>query len=196
MTNGSCSGHEELMMNGSSIGLLELSSIASGFAVADAMLKAGDVRLLLSRSICSGKYMVLIGGEAAAVGSAVEAGIRAAHGCLIDHVALANLHPEVLAAIGRQSPEPPSGALGVVESFNIAAMIAAADAAVKSSNVELRELRLAMALGGKAFALLTGDVASVQSAVDAAKRVLSDAGVLVNAVVIPRPHPDVWREVV
>lgn len=182
-------------MNGPSIGLLELSSIAAGFAVTDAMLKAGDVRLLLSRSICSGKYIVLIGGEAAAVGSAVAAGIQAAHGCLIDHVELANLHPEVLTAIGRQSPEAPRGALGVVESFNIAAMIAAADAAVKSSQVELRELRLAMALGGKAFALLTGDVASVQGAVDAAKRVLSEAGTLVNAVVIPRPHPDVWREV-
>lgn len=184
------------MMNGQSIGLLELSSVAAGFAVADVMLKAGDVRLLLSRSICSGKYMVLIGGEPAAVSSAVAAGIHAANGCLIDHVELAQLHPEVLLAIGRVSPDEATGALGVVESFNVAALIAAADAAVKSSSVVLRELRLAMALGGKAFALLTGDVASVQSAVDAAKRVLSETGVLVNAVVIARPHPDVFREVV
>ncbi len=50
-----------------SIGLIELSSVASGFEVADTMLKAGNVRLLLSRSICSGKYMVLIGGDTAAV---------------------------------------------------------------------------------------------------------------------------------
>lgn len=176
--------------------MLELSSVAAGFAVADAMLKAGDVRLLLSRSICSGKYMVLIGGETAAVGSAVEAGVHAANGCLIDHVEMANLHPEVLLAIGRSSPEAPTGALGVVESFNVAALIAAADTAVKSASVTLRELRLAMALGGKAFMLLTGDVASVQAAVDAAKRVLGEAGVLVNAVVLPRPHPDVFREVV
>jgi len=184
------------MMNGKSIGLLELSSVAAGFAVADAMLKAGDVRLLLSRSICSGKYMVLIGGEPAAVGSAVAAGAQAANGCLIDHLELSNLHPDVLTAIGRTSPDEPKGALGVVESFNVAALIGAADAAVKSANVTLRELRLAMALGGKAFALFTGDVASVQAAVDAARRVLSESGVLVNAVVIPRPHPDVCREVI
>ena len=38
------------------------------------MLKAGDVRLHLSRSICSGKYMVLIGGTTAAVQAAVDAG--------------------------------------------------------------------------------------------------------------------------
>jgi microcompartment protein CcmL/EutN len=41
-----------------SLGLIELSSVAAGFVVADTMLKAGNVRLLLSRSICSGKYMV------------------------------------------------------------------------------------------------------------------------------------------
>ena len=37
-----------------SVGLIELSSIAAGFQVADTMLKASNVRLLLSRSICSG----------------------------------------------------------------------------------------------------------------------------------------------
>jgi microcompartment protein CcmL/EutN len=44
--------------------LIELSSVAAGFQVADTMLKAGNVRLYLSRSICSGKYMVLIAGDA------------------------------------------------------------------------------------------------------------------------------------
>lgn len=182
-------------MNGSSIGLLELTSVAAGFAVADAMLKAGHVRLLLSRSICSGKYMILIGGEPAAVRSAVEAGAVAADGCLIDHVLLANLHPDVLQAIGRAPASPPTGALGVVESFNVATLVLAADAAVKSATVHLLELRLAMALGGKAFAAFTGDVASVQAAVEAARRVVSEAGALVNAVVLPRPHPDVYREI-
>jgi len=36
-----------------SIGLIELSSIAAGFQVTDAMLKAADVELVLARSICS-----------------------------------------------------------------------------------------------------------------------------------------------
>jgi microcompartment protein CcmL/EutN len=43
---------------------------------------------------------------------------------------------------------------------------------------------------------MTGDVASVQAAVGAGRKVIADAGVLVNAVVISRPHPDVYREVV
>jgi microcompartment protein CcmL/EutN len=183
-------------MNDKSIGLLELSSIAAGFLVADTMLKASNVRILLSRSICSGKYMVLIGGETAAVEAATAAGEEAAHGCLIDSLTVANLHPDVITAIGRTWPSQPEGALGILESFNVATMIKAADAAVKAANVELLELRLAMALGGKAFCTITGDVASVQAAVAAGRAVIAEVGVLVNAVVISRPHPDVYREVV
>ena len=38
-------------------------------------------------------------------------------------------------------------------------MIEAADAAAKAATVTLMEVRLAMALGGKAFCTMTGDVA-------------------------------------
>ncbi len=179
-----------------SIGLIELSSVASGFEVADTMLKAGNVRLLLSRSICSGKYMVLIGGETAAVEAAVQAGAEAANGCLIDSFTIANVHPDVFVALGRTQPVEPNGALGVLESFNVATLIQAADASAKAAAVQLLEVRLAMALGGKAFCTMTGDVGSVQAAVAAGRAVIAEAGVLVNAIVISRPHPDVYREVV
>ena len=115
-------------MNDKAIGLLELSSIVSGFLVADTMLKASNVRILLSRSICSGKYMVLIGGDTASVEAATAAGEEAANGCLIDSITIANLHPDVVQAIGRTQPVEPNGALGIIESFNVATMIKAADA--------------------------------------------------------------------
>jgi microcompartment protein CcmL/EutN len=183
-------------MSEKSIGLIELSSIAAGFQVADTMLKAGNVRLFLSRSICSGKYMVLIAGDPSAVQSAVAAGAEAANGCLIDSFVIASLHPDVIAALGRTQVTPPEGALGIIESFNVATLLQAADAAAKRAAVQLLEIRLAMALGGKAFVTMTGDVASVQAAVDAGRKVIADAGMLVNAVVLPRPHPDVYREII
>jgi microcompartment protein CcmL/EutN len=179
-----------------SVGLIELSSIAAGFVVADTMLKAGDVRLILSRSICSGKYMVLIGGETAAVDGAVQAGVDAAGGCLIDSFVIANLHPDVYAALGRTQTAEPTGALGIIESFNVATLIQAADTVAKTSDVQLLEVRLAMAMGGKAFCTMTGDVSSVLAGVNAGRAVLAEAGVLVNSAVISRPHPDVYREVV
>ena len=183
-------------MNDKSVGLIELSSIAAGFSVADSALKAGNVKLMLSRSICSGKYMILIAGDTASVESAIATASECAAGCLIDHIVIPSLHPDVLNAIGRTTPAEPTGALGIFESFNVATLIKAADAAAKTADVTLLEVRLAMALGGKAFCTLTGDVASVQAAVDAGRAVIAEAGVLVNAVVIPRPHPDVYREVI
>jgi len=90
----------------------------------------------------------------------------------------------------------PDGALGIIESFNVATLIQAADTVAKTSAVQLLEVRLAMAMGGKAFCSMTGDVASVQAGVAAGRAVLAEAGVLVNAVVVSRPHPDVYREVV
>jgi microcompartment protein CcmL/EutN len=183
-------------MKEKSIGLIELSSVAAGFEVADVMLKASEVRLLLSRSICSGKYMVLIGGDTSSVESAMAAGEGVTNGCMIDSLVLPNLHEDVITAIGRTQPVQPEGALGILESFNVATMIKAADAAAKAAPVHLLEVRLAMALGGKAFCTMTGDVASVQASVAAGRAVIAEAGVLVNAVVISRPHPDVYREVV
>jgi microcompartment protein CcmL/EutN len=179
-----------------SIGLIELSSIAAGFAVADTMLKAGSVRLLLSRSICSGKYMVLIGGETAAVQSAVAAGAEAANGCLIDDFVIPNVHPDVITALGRTQTAEVEGALGILESFNVATLIRAADAAAKAAAIQLIEVRLAMALGGKAFCTMTGDIGAVQSAMAAGRALIAESGMLVNAVILSRPHPDVYREVV
>ncbi len=180
-----------------SIGLVELTSVASGFLTADTMLKAGNVELLLSRSICSGKYIVLVGGEMAAVEAAVEAAAESANGTLIQQLVIPNLHPDVFAALGRTAAPPAAnGALGVLESFNVAALIEGADAAAKAADVKLIELRVAMALGGKAFVTMVGDVGAVQASMAAGRQVVSAAGVLVSAVVIPRPHPDVYRELV
>ena len=46
-----------------SVGVIELSSIGIGYLVQDEMLKAASVELLIARTICSGKYMIVIGGS-------------------------------------------------------------------------------------------------------------------------------------
>src|ERR1022692_4119977 len=67
-----------------SIGLIELTSIAAGYLAADAMLKAADVEMMLSRSICSGKYMVMVRGDVAAVEAAVSSGMSGCRFSVID----------------------------------------------------------------------------------------------------------------
>jgi microcompartment protein CcmL/EutN len=179
-----------------SIGLIELSSIAAGFLVSDAMLKAADVELVLARTICSGKYMVLVRGDVAGVKAAVEAGVSVGTFSVIGSFVIANLHESIFPAIGGTTKVESLEALGVFESFSVASLIEAADAAVKAADVQLLELRLAMALGGKAFATLTGKVSAVESAVEAGARVIAEQGMLVNKVVIPRPRPELLAEIV
>jgi microcompartment protein CcmL/EutN len=179
-----------------SIGLIELSSIAAGFQVTDAMLKAAAVDLVLSRSICSGKYMVMVRGEVGAIEAAVSAGIKAGTFSVIDSFVIPNLHESVFTAIAGTTKVDELQALGVVESFSVASLIEGADAAAKAANVELIEIRLAMALGGKAFVTLTGDVAAVQSAVDAGAQMVAQKGMLVNRVVIPHPRPELLTEMI
>jgi microcompartment protein CcmL/EutN len=179
-----------------SLGLIELTSIAAGYQVTDAMLKAAAVDLVLSRSICSGKYMVMVRGDVAAVQAAVASGKVAGHFSVIDSFVIPNLHDAVFPAISGSSKVEALEALGIVESFSVASLIEAADAAVKAANVELIEIRLAMALGGKAFVTLTGNVAAVESAVDAGAQVVGQKGMLVNKVVIPHPRPELLTEMI
>ena len=179
-----------------SIGLIELTSIAAGYQTADAMLKASDVDILLSRSICSGKYMVMVRGDVGAVQAAVSSGVGSARFSVIDSFVIPNLHEAVFPAIAGTTKVEALEALGIVESFSVASLIEAADAAVKAANVQLIEIRLAMALGGKAFVTLTGNVAAVQSAVDAGAAIVGQKGMLVNKVVIPSPRPELLNEMI
>jgi len=183
-------------MEMNSIGLVELTSIAAGMQAADIMLKTSHVELILSRTICSGKYMVMIGGEVAEVQSAVDSAINQIDFAVIDSFVIPNVHKDIFPALSGHTHIDMLEALGILESYSVASLIEGADAAIKTANVKIIEIRLAMALGGKAFCTLTGDVAAVRSAVDAGAKVISDRGLLVNKVVIPKPRPELLSEMI
>jgi microcompartment protein CcmL/EutN len=181
-----------------SIGLIELSSVATGFAVEDAMLKAANVRLLLARSICSGKFLVAVSGDVSSVQAAVEAGGAAAGASLIERRQIARLHPTVLQAISQTVEIDPARlrSIGVIETFSAASIIEVADAAVKAADVTLLRIHLAMALGGKGFVLIAGDISSVQAAVAAGAQAAAQDGTLVGKGVIAAPSPELFKEYV
>ncbi len=172
------------------IGAVESNSIAKGIEAADAMLKAADVRVLASMPTCPGKYIVVVGGEVAAVTSSVKAGAQVLSTSLIDSFIIPNVHAQVFPAIMGTTVVPKIDALGVIETFSLASCINASDAAVKAANVTLIEVRLGRGLGGKSFVTLTGEVASVKAAVDAGISTIKSEGLILNWVVIPAPHKD------
>jgi len=180
------------------IGLVELTSIAMAYQVEDAMLKAADVQLLVARTICPGKYIIVVGGEVSSVRASVSAGGEAADESLIEERVIPSIHPDVFPAVSLSVMLEPGEieALGVIETFSAASAIEAADAAAKAATIKLFRLHLAMAIGGKGFLLLTGDVASVAAAVAAGAEVAARDGVLVQKVVIPGPRRELFNDFV
>ncbi len=182
-------------MEYTAIGLIEYSSIAKGIGSADEMLKAAEVELVISRTICSGKYINLVAGDVQAVKQSVAAGEAYAKEAVIDTFVIPNVHPDVFPAMSGSTQIVKLDALGIIESFSVASLIEGADQAAKSAEVKLIEIRLAMALGGKAFVTMTGAVGAVESAVAAGAEIVSRAGMLVNTVVIPSPRKELLRDI-
>lgn len=180
----------------SAVGIIEFSSIARGIEAADHMLKTAEVRLLVSRTICPGKHMSLIAGDTAAVRSAVDAAEVLGEREVVDSFVIPNLHPDVIPAVEGTVLYGAMDALGIIESFSVASLIEAADQAAKAAQVKLLEIRLAMAIGGKAFVTMTGEVAAVRAAVDAGAARAGAKGLLVNKVVIANPRPEVMRDLI
>jgi len=170
------------------IGLVEINSIAKGFEVCDAMAKTANVTVLVAKSICPGKYIVMIGGDVAAVRQSVEAGQATAGQTIVDTFVIPNIHPSVLPAISGGNSIDKVEAMGVIETYSVAATIEAADAAVKAASVIPLRMHLAFGIGGKSYVVLSGNVADMNAAVEAGAASASERGFLVSRVVIPRPH--------
>jgi microcompartment protein CcmL/EutN len=169
---------------------LELSSIAGGIEIADAMLKTAQVELIFAKASCPGKYYILLAGQVSNVEKAIQKGVYMGKGFVVGSLVLPRVHPQVVKAINQSAmPEKPA-AIGVMEFYSVMSSIVAADTAVKAANVELIDIRLGTGIGGKSFVVLTGDTAAVDAAVASAVRTQMDSGMLVNKIVIPNPRKE------
>jgi len=165
------------------IGILECSSIAKGVEAADAILKAAEVSLLYAKPVCPGKYTVLVCGDVAAVQAALEAGERMADGYLVDSVVIPRVHPQVVQAIHQAAPPSGQNAVGIMEFFSVTA---------KAAEISLLDVRLGIGIGGKSFAVLTGDVAAVEEAVQCGMAEGEKRGLAVTSTVIPHPRREIF----
>lgn len=168
--------------------MVEFTSIAQGIESADAMVKTADVQLLVAKTVCPGKYIALVSGDTSAVQQAVGAGIDWGADCVVDHFVIPNVHQSILPAISGANVIEQVKAIGVIETFSVASSIEAADAAVKAGDVTPIRLHLAFGIGGKSYSVVTGEVASVKSAIMRGSEIPAERGLLVRRIVIPNPH--------
>jgi len=82
-------------------------------------------------------------------------------------------------------------ALGMIETKGLVGAIEAADAMVKSANVEL--VGYEKIGSGLVTVMVRGDVGAVKAATDAGAGAASRVGEVVAVHVIPRPHTDVEK---
>ena len=81
------------------IGMVECTTVATGFKAADDMAKAADVELLQAEATCPGKFVILIAGELSAVRASVDRASRAYEDKIIDTFVLGNPHESIFPAI-------------------------------------------------------------------------------------------------
>ncbi len=170
------------------IGMAEYKTVSAGVVAADAMVKAADVTIIEAQTVCPGKYIILISGRLSAVNAAVETAKTNHSTQLINSFVLGNPHESIFPAIYGAAAIENIMALGIMETYDAASIIVAADAAAKTAIVDLIELRVARGMCGKSYLMLTGEVAAVEAAIARAKSTAAIDGMYLDSSIIA--HPD------
>lgn len=188
------------MASGNAVGIIELASIYKGYEVQDAVLKAANVEKLIARTICSGKYFLVIKGFVGDVETAVAVATQVGGFSVVNATTIPNIDPRIFPALAgctvleRTGVPEKVGAMLIIETFSVVSAIKAADFAVKEAPLEILRIHVAMAVGGKGFVVMTGDVGSLEAAVRPAIEYCKEEGMLAGYAIIRNPHEDVLRE--
>ena len=177
------------------IGMGEFKSIPTGITAADKMVKTSEVDIVEAQTVCPGKYIAIITGDLSAVKAAVEAASTEYEYDLIDNFVLGNPHESLFPAIYGATSVDHVDALGILETFDVASLIEAADMAAKTAIVNVIELRLAKGMCGKSFMVITGEVSAVTASIEKAKQLSGEKGMFLDSSVIAHPDEKIIRTI-
>ncbi len=170
--------------------LLEFKTVAAGVLASDYMVKRAPIALLRCGTIHPGRFLILVGGSVASTEEAFAAGVELGRreSALAGSVFLGDVHPSLHDAVLGMKKDLLGDALAVVETRSSPALLAAVDAAVKSTPVILAEVRLADDLGGHAVAMMSGDLTDAETALGICADRAGDQ--LLARTLLPRLDPD------
>lgn len=178
-----------------SIGVIEFRSIAVGIAAVDKIVKASEVRIMDARTICAGKYYIIFAGNVSAVKNSISIIHQEIDTFIIDSVVIPNVYQQMFAGINGTSEVAELKSIGIIETLTAPSIIWAADAAIKATEVDIVEIRIARALGGKNICIINGELSSVTESIRAGIQYPLSKDFLVDSEVIPAPHQDLYRAV-
>jgi microcompartment protein CcmL/EutN len=175
--------------------MIEFKTVSAGITAADMMVKTAAVELIESGVVCPGKYIALITGDLSAVDAAVSTAESKSPEQLIDSFVLGNPHEDIFPAIYGTTHVENISSLGVLETFDAAAIIVAADIAAKTADVELIEMRIAKGMCGKSYLYLCGEVSAVDASIARAKESVAEKGMFLDSTVIAHPDEQIIKSI-
>ena len=179
-----------------SIGALEFRSISKGIAVSNEIVKKANVEIIYFKTICPGKFLVVVTGDEGEVNEAIDYGEILTGSALVDSFKVHAVSTPIIQAFkNKYDSKEVAGALGIMETNKVCAGIKALDIALKSSDVKLIKMHLAFGIGGKLVYVVTGTLSSVEYGLSQGKEKL-DKKEHANCEVIPSPSPDMIRHLV
>ena len=177
-----------------SIGVIELKSIPKGVEATDAALKSAGVQLVAAHPACPGKYEIILTGSISNVTAAVSHVLAKFDGYIIDSSVMGRIDEQVISALFGTQKSARTGSLGLIETYSAATTIKAADIAVKTSRVDIYDLRVSRGMGGKGVVMLIGEIGDVTAAVEAGSAYAKTSGQLSSYSVIAAPHESLWNQ--
>ena len=177
------------------LGMIEFKTVSAGITAADQMVKTANVEIIEAQTVCPGKYIALISGDLSAVRAAVDRAEQTRPEELIDSFVLGNPDESIFPAIYGSSQIDGVNALGILETYDAASIIVAADIAAKTAIVKLIELRIAKGMCGKSYMLITGEVAACEAAIAKAKASVGEKGMFLDSSVIAHPDAQICKAI-
>ena len=176
------------------VGVIELKSVPKGVEATDAALKSAGIEMVSAHPSCPGKYEIILTGTISNVQAAVDHVRAKFDGHVIDSSVMGRIDEQVISALFGTQTTAKKGSLGLIETFSASTTIKAADIAVKTSRVEIFDLRVSRGMGGKGVVLLTGEIGDVTAAVEAGSNYAKSTGMLSTFSVIAAPHEELWQQ--
>ena len=174
---------------------VELDGLARGARLVDDILKAAQVRVIMSEVYSGPRHMVLIDGEIEALSRAFDVALLVGGDRMVDAMILPQAHPLLKAALrGQMMTEfGREDAILLVETETLASTFRSVDVALKAVPVGLTNWRLGRGIAGRGVFALRGEHANLE----AAEEVIVEAagGGLLECQLIPRPDPlGLWAQ--
>ena len=174
-----------------SIGALEFRSISKGIEVSNEVVKKAFVEVSYLKSICPGKFFLIVNGDAGEVKEAIEFGEKLGEKYLVGSFIINSIHHDIINAQKNIEDK----AIGIMETGKVSSGILALDKTLKSSEVNLVKLQLAFGIGGKLVYIVSGDLSSVENGMREGQAILQEKDII-NVSIIPFVHSEIAKNLI